>query len=525
MTARPNLTPALLLLTGLVGLAGLAACAGGGSSTPPPAFGAPVLLWANGGCFASWCQTGWYGSPAVADIDGDGALEVVWASYDLVALKASDGSLKWREAATGRSWGGPVVADLDGDGHLEIAAAHDDSVSILGGAGNLKASVTPFASGEVRTLAAGDVAGDGKLELVAGRAAGPGTGQVTVLDHAGAPLAGWPGLAAGAPGYGWGLYNQNVALGDLLGTGKRQVVAPSDVHYVMAFAGDGSQLPANARYGAGKVWSQVGANVDDAADVRGWTECATERRFNFADAPASIADLDGDGTREVVIVGNAYDCSVDPYLSLYRGPIILKADRSRWAAGPYDWTVLPAPKPGSGPRSEDWSVIETALSNPVLADLDGDGVKEILYASYDGRVHAWWLDKTQHGGWPYAVTGGGLRFASEPAVADLDGDGKAEVILTTWTETAGTAVGSLVILDWQGRQLFSVALPPSRSQPGRNGALGAPTLANLDAGPELEVLVGTVSSGVVAYRIPGSVSTGIRWGTGRGNYRRDGTGP
>ncbi len=30
---------------------------------------APVLKWANGGCYSSWCETGWYSSPAVADLD------------------------------------------------------------------------------------------------------------------------------------------------------------------------------------------------------------------------------------------------------------------------------------------------------------------------------------------------------------------------------------------------------------------------------------------------------------------------
>ena len=30
-----------------------------------------VLKWAYGGCYSSWCETGWYSSPAVLDIDGD----------------------------------------------------------------------------------------------------------------------------------------------------------------------------------------------------------------------------------------------------------------------------------------------------------------------------------------------------------------------------------------------------------------------------------------------------------------------
>ena len=31
---------------------------------------APVLKWQRGGCYSSWCETGWYSSPAVADVGG-----------------------------------------------------------------------------------------------------------------------------------------------------------------------------------------------------------------------------------------------------------------------------------------------------------------------------------------------------------------------------------------------------------------------------------------------------------------------
>jgi hypothetical protein len=82
-------------------------------------------------------------------------------------------------------------------------------------------------------------------------------------------------------------------------------------------------------------------------------------------------------------------------------------------------------------------VIENSVSNAVLADLDGAGWEEILYAAYDGKVHAFWLDKTEHGNWPYDVPGTGRRFAAEPVVVDLNGDGAAEVIFTSWGEKAG----------------------------------------------------------------------------------------
>ncbi len=96
----------------------------------------------------------------------------------------------------------------------------------------------------------------------------------------------------------------------------------------------------------------------------------------------------------------------------------------------------------------------------MLADLDGDGRREILYPSYDGRLHAFWLDKTEHGAWPFDVPGSGIRFASEPVVADLDDDGQAEVIVTSWTQTAGGAArDSSLILNSQGQQLQAVSLP------------------------------------------------------------------
>ena len=66
-----------------LGLALLVAACGSSSSgrpptAPPPGdVRAPELLWARGGCFASWCQTGWYASPAVVDLDGDASTKEI----------------------------------------------------------------------------------------------------------------------------------------------------------------------------------------------------------------------------------------------------------------------------------------------------------------------------------------------------------------------------------------------------------------------------------------------------------------
>jgi hypothetical protein len=349
---------------------------------------------------------------------------------------------------------------------------------------------------------------------------------VNVFEYNGAVRSGWPARRDGEAGYGWGMYNQNVAVGDLNGDGYKEIFAPTDTHYITALARNGNQLPANAIYGAGEVWSQVGVHVDHAVDLRGYANCGTEHRPNFANAAPAIADLDGNGVAELIVPGDVYNCGIgDGPGDLYYVPWILQIDRTRWSGAGYDWTVLPTPEPNSGPLSQNYNVIENAAMNTVIADLDGDGLQEILYPSYDGRLHALWLDKTERGAWPFDVPGSGIRFASEPVVVDLDGDGYAEVIFTSWPEKRDNRVGQLHILDWQGRQLHAVNLPAPGAGKNWNGGLGAPTVADIDGDADLEVVVGTSHSGVVAYDLPGTADARVLWGTGRGSLERRGVAP
>ena len=499
------------------------------SGTPVrAAVSAPVLKWAYGGCFSSWCQTGWYSSPAVADLDGDGQPDVIWGSYDVVALNGANGTLKWRAANPDRVWPGIAVADLTGDGTLEVIVGRSgDQVTVYNRFGTEVWTRHPFGFGEVRTLAVSDLENDGQLEIVAGRAGNGDTLQLNVFEPDGTVRPGWPARHNGEPGYGSGMYNENVAVADMNGDGFKEVFGPTDTHYITALDRNGSQLPVNSVYAPRQVWSEVGVHVDNAVDLRGYAICGVEHRPNFANSAPTIADVNGDGVPELIVIGNVYNCGTNPYTDLYYMPFILKLDRTRWSGSGFDWTAIPSPGPGSYPRSEDYNVIENVAPNAVVADLDGDGRMEILYASYDGKVHAYWLDKTEHGSWPYVVPTAGLpgddfRFASEPVVADLDNDGHAEVIFTSWPKKATGGVGQLHILNYLGQELYRVDLPAPRGNTW-NGGLGAPTLANIDADGDLEVVVGTVASGVVAYDLPNTANARVLWGTGRGSYRRAGT--
>jgi hypothetical protein len=253
------------------------------------AVSAPVLKWAYGGCIAGpYCQTGWYSSPAVADIDGDGQPEVVWGAYDVVSLNGATGAVEWRATNGQRAWPGVVIADLTGDGTPEIIVGRGgDQLTVYNRFGGVLWTRNPFGGGEVRTLAVADLENDGQLEIVVGRASGGSTKQISVFEPDGSVRAGWPARRDGEPGYGWGMYNENVAVADMNGDGFREILGPTDTHYITALDRGGNQLPANAIYGANKVWSQVGVHVDHAVDLRGYADCGVEHRPNFADsAPA-----------------------------------------------------------------------------------------------------------------------------------------------------------------------------------------------------------------------------------------------
>lgn len=112
-------------------------------------------------------------SPALADINGDGQLEVVIGANDghIYALQAGSGKLLWQVAIGNYVESSPTVGDIDSDGKLEVlCGTHNRYMVVLEGAtGREKWRFAPRGSQEiVSSPSLADIDGDDLLEVVIG---------------------------------------------------------------------------------------------------------------------------------------------------------------------------------------------------------------------------------------------------------------------------------------------------------------------------------------------------------------------
>src|SRR5690606_35250533 len=174
------------------------------------------------------------GSPALADLDRDGDLDLV---YD-AALYLNDGNAGFTPSGALDVDGVSEVAvgDLDGDGDLDIATAVYEGLSRIhwnDGLGGFPSSVEFGSAGEqVLAIALGDLDGDGDLDVVLGED-NLASDRVYFNDGSG----GFPstGVAIDA-----GLESNDLALGDLDGDGDLDLVVVSTSDGLRLYRNDGS---------------------------------------------------------------------------------------------------------------------------------------------------------------------------------------------------------------------------------------------------------------------------------------------
>lgn len=314
--------------------------------------------------------------------------------------------------------GGPLAPSWLGDPDLEpgfpVFAQH-------------QASEIGF-SGPVHVLL-GQLDADPELEIVAPAA---GYGALYAWNHDGSPAAGWPR----------GKYGPfQPALGRFSTTGLPWGLAAVRYHAdigtfpgLVAWRGDGQGLPTAWPFiadAAAVLPPSLGDLDGDGADdivTRTFGELRAVRAdgtglpgwpVSIADSPhynmptAAIADLDRDGRPEVIAID--YGLATEPSL--------LDAWR-------HDGTRL-AGFPVSFPEAA------RVESYPVVADVTGDGVPEILLLAFGAfplaPASVVMVAPDGHVLRQCTVAGSGGFYASAPALADIERDGIPEIIVQTGT--------------------------------------------------------------------------------------------
>jgi len=295
-----------------------------------------------------------------AQLDGDGTIDVVYRDDD-GHVAAMRGAVRPALAeAEGRSFGGgagDVLADVDDDGAIDVVAVGDGALVAYGdGAGG-------FGPAQARALDAGrgaariDVDGDGRGEVVVLAAAGLVTLDGVVLADAAARLAGADRVVmrggdvdgdgamdvVSVTGKTWAVNRGNgdgtlaapvsgtssslrgIAVADTDGDGRSELIARRGATAALwRVRWTEKGFTAAERWLDGVAAEQVavgdvdGDLVPDAALVVGGSLVLVNGR-GVAGPPwptlladvgrVAIADVDGDGAREIVVIGRTEDAS------------------------------------------------------------------------------------------------------------------------------------------------------------------------------------------------------------------------
>ena len=510
-------------------------------------------------------ETGWFSSPAVVDLDGDGKKEIVAPLYSTFVFDASGKQLAKGTATMDRVYAPGVVADLDHDGVTEIVVGGDmgtvAAYEFKAGALTVKTGwpASTCSAGdcpEARGMAAADLDGDGTIEVVVTTTNTAQTGsQVFVFEPdgklyqpAGISFPAWPRYNTltgtggdadfnGQGNQGYGCYGENVGIGQLDDDAQLEIVVTYDDHQINLFNHDGTSVlasdwytnPATMYLGQRMGWGQFIRWYDPTVEdnhyhshTGAWPDVNTTMWLQWTASPPDIADVDGDGKNDVVGIPNAEEHT--PYVTQGFAFMALHGAQDAGANSArrlQSFTNLPISGQPPARASGDYYPPD-GIPAPTVVNIVGDAKPEIVAAINDGFVYAVSPDGQVLWKFDYA-SGAPKTFGSEVVAADLNKDGVPELVFGTYSLQANA--GRIVVLENTGAKLFDLTLPNQGMDGNGIGIPAAPTIADIDGDGTLEIVVTTFDHGLDVYTVPGSGGACLLWPTGRGSYLRSGTGP
>ncbi len=468
----------------------------------------------------SWHES-WNAGISTADIDSDGIKEIISARSGLLIVWKVSGEILYKFEVEGRIWASPIVADFLSV-HLgnEIVFAARDKIYMFNSYGDRVHNFPVTFKDEIRSLAAGDIDGDGELEIVAVT-----TSKITennqrdiifAIKGNGTVLNGFPPNTSGSSGcddycFVTGGYDNNLALGDVDNDGVLDIFATQDNAYMSLHKGTGYAFDANPMFEDRTKFPGIRFlhNLEEAK--QGYSEDEENaNQAHFTNSAPAIADINNDGIMDLVVLGSVQNASQDDRLRGV-GLWVVQNDGTRdvnfaepfhvkeYLSGLWDF--------------EDTNIIG-ATNSVSVAEINPDyNGYEMIFAGFDGKIHAVSANKTEL--WKYEYTSSKNILTSGVSVADLSNDGIPEIIFNTYSTDENKS--NLFILDAGGNLLHKLPLP-------QRGAIAMPTIDDINKDGYLDIAINLKDSDpqVQIYSVYNSSDNCLLWPTQRGNYLRNG---
>jgi hypothetical protein len=353
--------------------------------------------------------------PAVGQLDGDNEMELVTAAWGKVRVYEHDGTIKWEKDAS-VNYCNPTLADMNGDGVLDVVTPSGDvSVEIFSGIDGAKlASIPAPGSGYHYGATVFDVDGDGTMDVIPH---GSSPYHLLLLKpdltlKASIPLA---------PLAGETFQNTRASLYDLTGDGIPEI-------FVGSGYGTCSNDPTSCK-GRQYVFTSTGAFFNDPTwkdPARPWFQVqGFPNTFTNQGDGTTFTDVDGDGVQEVTRIMRAVpngQHTWERYVWNKAGEVL------SYAVNPDSYQIAGSLWAPVGPDGKLDSSGKTTRQLGPVADIDGDGIYEVVYGSADGLV------VTKKG---QVVDGYPVKVAPTwPILADLNRDGRLDIVYLSSTNNS-----------------------------------------------------------------------------------------